>query len=167
MSFSVNELVVMALVLILGWLLGLASRSGGKKYREETLRERTRAEAAEARATAAEARIEASNTRIAELERNSHPVGAGTAGSVAAAARGGRDDLALIRGIGHRGEVQVNDSGIHRFSQLANMSDHEAATLEGRLGAQPGTIAREEWREQAAMLSKDPAAHKSRWGTSA
>jgi predicted flap endonuclease-1-like 5' DNA nuclease len=160
MSFSINELVVLALVLVLGWLLGLASRSGGAKYRDEAASER-------ARADAAEARIEASNTRIAELERNSHPVGAATAGSIAAAARGGRDDLALIRGIGHRGEVQVNDAGIHRFSQLASLSDHDAAALEGRLGAQPGTIAREEWREQAATLAKDPAAHKARWGGAA
>lgn len=160
MSFTVNQLVVLALVLVLGWLLGLASRSGGRKYREEAERER-------ARADAAEARIAASNTRIAELERNQPPIGVGTAGAVAAAAKGGRDDLSLIRGIGHQGEVQVNDAGIHRFAQLAGLSDQDAAALEGRLGAQPGTIAREEWREQAETLARDPAAHRARWGGAA
>lgn len=157
LSFTTNQLVVLVLVLVLGWLLGLASRSGGAKYRRQ-------AEAERARAEAAEARIEAANARIAELERHAPPVGAATAGSIAAAARGGRDDLSLIRGIGQRGELLLNEAGIHRYRQIADLSDHDAAALEGRLGATPGTIERGNWREQAAMLaSGDRDEHGRRW----
>ena len=160
MDFTTNQWIILALVLLLGWVLGLASRSGGARWKREAAEERRRADAADAR-------IAASNARIAELERElgNRDVGPATAASIGAAAGGRLDDLSLIRGIGRTGETRLNDLGYHRFGQIASLSDHEAAEVEGRLGADPGTIAREEWREQAALLAKDgEGAHRARYG---
>lgn len=148
MAFTTNQWAVLALVLVLGWVLGLLSRPGAGRWRREATDERRRREAAEAR-------IAAANVRIAELERESarHPIAAGTAASVGAAASGSSDDLSAIHGIGRQGETRLNGLGIHRYAELAALSDHDAADLEARLGAEPGLIARERWREQAALLA--------------
>ena len=150
MTFSFDQLVLYLLVLILGWLLGLLSRSGGAKWRRQYEAERDRRIALE---KAHVDRDAAARTRIAELERHEPAIGATTAGTVAAAASGRRDDLSLIRGIDHVEETRLNDAGIHRFVDLSRLTDADVAALEGRLGEAPGTIAREEWREQAALLA--------------
>ncbi|WP_156678345.1 hypothetical protein [Sphingomonas profundi] len=150
MAISFNQLALYFLVLVLGWLLGLLSRSRGGRWRRQYEAERDQRLALE---TAHADRDAAARARIAELERHEPAIAAGTAGSIAAAASGRRDDLSLIRGIGSAGEARLNDAGIHRFVDLSRMSDSDAAALEGRLGATPGTIAREEWREQAALLA--------------
>lgn len=147
MGFTANQWAILALVLILGWLLGLLSRSGGARWRRAYEEER------DAR-KADDARLAAARERIAELERQlaGHSVTPGTAGAIGAAAAGNRDDLALIRGVGREREIALNDAGIHNYRQLAGLSDHEAAVLETRMGLSDGLISREEWREQAAML---------------
>ena len=146
LTFTTNQLAILGLTLILGWLIGFASRTSGAKWRREAERERERAEHAEAR-------IAAANARIAELERHAGPIGPGTATAVAAAAREGRDDLSRIRGIGVERETRLNEAGYLRYRQIADLSDLEMARLEGRMGLAPGTIAREEWRAQAAALA--------------
>ena len=160
MGFTANQWAILALVLILGWLIGLLSRSGGARWRRAYEEERVARQAAETQTAAHRA-------RIAELERQSgHPVGPGTAGAIGAAAAGNRDDLALIRGIGRDREISLNDGGIYRYRQIEDLSASDAATLETRLGLKDGTIAYEEWREQAAMLrGKDLDAHRTRYGT--
>jgi predicted flap endonuclease-1-like 5' DNA nuclease len=147
MGFTANQWAIIVLVLILGWLLGLLSRSGGARWRRIAAEEQARREAAEAR-------IVTANQRIAELERDpvACPIGPGTAASIGAAASGNRDDLALIRGVGRERETRLNDVGVHNYRQLAALTDGEAADLEARLGLPAGTIAQEEWREQAALL---------------
>lgn len=150
MVISINQLALYALVLVLGWLLGLMSRSGGAKWRRQYEAER---EARLALEKAHDERDTAARARIAELERHAPAVGAGTAGALGAAAAGRRDDLSLIRGVGRSGETRLNEAGLHRFVEVSRMSDSDAAALEGRLGAEPGTIAREQWREQAVLLA--------------
>lgn len=160
MSFTANQLAVVALALVLGWLLGLLSRSGGGKWRREAADERKRREAAEARSTAAA-------SRIAELERETatRPIGTGTAAAIGAAAAGNHDDLALIHGVGRSGETRLNELGYHAYRDIADLSDTGAATLEGQLGAEHGIVAREQWREQAALLAGGKLAeHRQRWG---
>ncbi len=61
-TFTVNQWAILFLVLVLGWLLGMMSRSGGAKWRraaadERASHDKTRAE------------LKAANARIAELER--------------------------------------------------------------------------------------------------
>lgn len=147
MALTANQWAILALVLVLGWLLGLLSRSGGAKWRRAYEEE-------QAARRVAEHRLTASRERIAELEHQvaGHPIGAGTAASIGAAASGERDDLALIRGVGRSGETRLNEAGIYRYRQLADLTDTEAATLEARLGLPDGEIIRQQWREQAAML---------------
>lgn len=79
-----SEWAVLLLTLLAGWLLGLASHSGGRKWRERYSTERDAHAAsrrdAEARLTASEARLREldadrgrlaeSDARIAELERD-------------------------------------------------------------------------------------------------
>lgn len=160
MGFTTNQSAVIGLVLVLGWLLGLLSRSGGGKWRAEAIEERRRREAAEAR-------IAGANARIAELERHTagHAVVPGTAGSIGAAAAGARDDLSLIRGIGRSGETRLNELGYFRYRDIAELSDSEAAEIEGKLGADAGSVSRDEWREQAELLDSGKVAdHTRRWG---
>jgi predicted flap endonuclease-1-like 5' DNA nuclease len=159
MGFTANQWAILALVLVLGWLIGLLSRSGGAKWRRAYEEERDARQAAEAQTAA-------HRERIAELERQgAHPVGAGTAGAISAAAAGNRDDLALIRGIGRDREISLNDAGIYRYRQIEDLSASDAAAMETRLGLKEGTISYEEWREQAAVLrDKGVEAHRTRWG---
>jgi predicted flap endonuclease-1-like 5' DNA nuclease len=147
MGFTANQWAILALVLVLGWLLGLLSRSGGSRWRRAYEEEHAAREAADARAAA-------SRKRVVELERQvaGNPIGPGTATAVGAAAAGDRDDLALIRGIGRTRETTLNEDGIQRYRQIEALTDTDAATLETRLGLEQGAIAREQWREQATLL---------------
>ena len=147
MGFTANQWAILALVLILGWLLGLLSRSGGARWRRIAAEEQARRETAETR-------IAAANERVAELERQTagRPIGPGTATAIGAAASGTRDDLALIHGIGRERETRLNELGIHSYRQVATLGDGEAIDLEARLGLSANTIAREQWREQATLL---------------
>jgi predicted flap endonuclease-1-like 5' DNA nuclease len=157
LDFTPNQWAIVGLVLVLGWLLGLLSRSGGARWRRE-------ARAENAARIEAERRLEAANARIVELERLAHPVAPGTAGAIGAAAAGRRDDLALIRGIGRDREVRLNEAGLHSYHDVAALSEADARALEARLGLSDGTIARERWREQAITLRDEGVeAHRARY----
>jgi len=61
-GFTANQWAILFLVLVLGWLLGMMSRSGGARWRraaadERAAHDKTRAE------------LKAAHARIAELER--------------------------------------------------------------------------------------------------
>jgi predicted flap endonuclease-1-like 5' DNA nuclease len=150
MSFTINQWALIALVFVLGWLLGLLSRTGGR-WREAY--EEERAAHAKLRADY-ETRIAAANQRIAELERHQPAIHAGTAGAVAAAASGRRDDLTRIQGIDTAEELRLNDAGIHGFRDITAMSADQEAAIEARLGYARGRIAAERWREQADALAR-------------
>lgn len=76
--FTVNQWAIVALVFVAGWLLGLASHSGGRRWRERyaaerdahaTYRRDTDARIAAAKADA-DARVAAAEARHRELERD-------------------------------------------------------------------------------------------------
>lgn len=153
-NFGTNEWVVLFLVLVLGWLLGLVSRSGGAKWRRAYEAERD-ARIEEQRDHAAA--LATANRRITELEaERPAPVVA----PVVAPARVAtpetldlrRDDLSMIRGIGKGGERRLNANGVYRYADIAGLSPTEVTELETKLGADPGYIDQEKWREQAALL---------------
>ena len=157
-EFTANQWAILALVLVLGWLLGLLSRTGGARWRRAAADERVARQDAERRLAAAE-------TRVAEFERTAQPVVPGTAAAAGTAAAGRREDLSLIRGVGRDRETRLNEYGVHGYRDLERMSDGDAADTETRLGLPAGTIAREQWREQAATLRNEgPDAHRTRWG---
>ncbi|AEG48523.1 hypothetical protein Sphch_0829 [Sphingobium chlorophenolicum L-1] len=147
MTFTLNEIALLAIALLVGLVLGLIM-SGRGKYRrywrdEQSAHGRT--------INDRDARLTAAQERIAELERQSGPIGPGTAEAVAGAVHG-RDNLSRIHGITPQDEIALNEAGYHRYGQIAAMGSEQEATLETRLGLKPGVIAREEWREQARLL---------------
>ena len=153
-TFTTNQWAILFLALLLGWLLGLISRSGGAKWRRayETERDARIEERREHDAALATA-----NARIAELERArpatviaSDPVPPSTPGTLDLT----RDDLARIRGVGDAGERRLNSEGIYRYADLAALSPAEEHALEERMGADHGYIEQEQWREQAALLAE-------------
>lgn len=161
-TFTTNQWIIIGLVLILGWLLGLASRSGAGRWKRAYREER---DAHQAYRRENEERIRAANERIAELDRNAPIIGAGTASAIGAAARGRRDDLSQIRGIDRNLELRLNEAGISSFRDLARIDRGSEAALEGRLGLEPGRIAREAWPDQAAMLARGRVEeHQSTFG---
>jgi predicted flap endonuclease-1-like 5' DNA nuclease len=155
-AFTTTEWAILFLVFLLGWLLGLISRSN-KKWRN--LYESERDARIEAQAAHDEA-LAAANARNAELEARL-PVAARTTPAdvaVGTAATPGtldltRDDLTLIRGVSAGGERRLNAEGIHRFTDVANMTPADERALEDRLGMDAGYIEQEQWREQAALLA--------------
>jgi predicted flap endonuclease-1-like 5' DNA nuclease len=149
MSFTMNELALLLIALIVGWLLGLMM-SGRDKYRRLWHDEQVAHRAA---IKDRDARIEAANARIAELERQSGPIGPGTATAVSGAVHG-RDDLSRITGVSQAQEVALNEAGYHRYGQIATLNAEQEATLEARLGLKPGTISHEDWRGQAHELER-------------
>lgn len=167
-AFTTNQWVVVFLVLVLGWLLGLVSRSGGAKWRRAYEAERD-ARVEEQRDHAAA--LEAANARVAELERavpatavvaDRKPVVPATTPETLDLRN---DDLGLIRGIGPVGAADLNEQGIYRYSDLASMSAEDEAALEDHLGADRGYIAQERWREQAALLEQGKIdEHRAKFG---
>jgi predicted flap endonuclease-1-like 5' DNA nuclease len=191
-----TQYLVLVLCLVAGWLFGLASSSGGRKWRE-----RHHAEEIEHRRYRDEtvAELKARDTRIRELEAErdralrAAPVGTtGTyaAGAVPVAATAaaaattshthdtqrhheglggwfgwGRDNLSRIRGIDEVRERELNDRGIKTFKAIETMTADDEQALEVQLRLAPGTIAREGWREQAAMIREGrDDEHVRRWG---
>lgn len=152
-TFTTNQWVVVFLVLLLGWLLGLISRSGGAKWRRAYEAERDgRIEDSREHAAA----LEAANARIAELERAQPVVAPVVAEPVSNTETLDltRDDLARIRGVGAAGERRLNDVGVYRYADIAGLTPADEAALEEKLGADPGYIEQEQWREQAALLAE-------------
>lgn len=154
-AFNTQLWVILFLVFVLGWLLGLLSRSS-KKWRRAFEAERD-ARVEEQRENAAA--LETAQARIAELERErtvavAAPAAVPLAGSATPSSLDlRRDDLSLIRGLGPEGEQDLNEEGIYRYSQIVGMSQAEEEELEDRLGADRGYIRQEQWREQAKLLA--------------
>lgn len=151
MSFNLNEVALLLVVLVIGWLLGLMMSGRGKYRRLWQDEQAVHRSAIKDR----DARIEASHKRIAELERQSAaaPIGAG-ATTTAAGVTHGRDDLSRISGVSQAQEIALTEAGYHRYGQIAALNAEQEATLEARLGLKPGTIAQEDWRGQALALER-------------
>jgi len=149
-----NQWAILFLAFVLGWLLGLVSRSGGKKWK--------RAYEAERDARIEEQQeLEAARVRIDELETAAPavvtPAPVAPVAPVAPTATPEtldltHDDLSRIRGIGAAGQRRLNEEGIYRYSDLTALTPEEEVALERKLGADEGYIEQERWREQAAML---------------
>ena len=144
MSFTLNDIALLLVVLLAGLVLGMMM-SGRGKYRRlwqdekaahrQTIKDR-------------DARIVAADARVAELERQ-QPV------ATVPMAASGPDDLSRIGGISQAQETQLRAAGYHSYGQIAAMGAGDEAKLEQQLGLKAGTITQERWREQAAMLDKE------------
>lgn len=74
------------------------------------------------------------------------------AAAAPAAPAGGADDLKLISGVGPALEKKLNDAGITRFEQIANMSAADIETIEEQLSFK-GRMERDDWAGQAKILA--------------
>jgi predicted flap endonuclease-1-like 5' DNA nuclease len=169
-----TQFVVLALCLVAGWIFGLASHPGGRKWKE-----RYRAEEAEHRTT--RETIATRDARIRELERERdeaarHP-GTTTAAPVVAADAAatprrsssgwfgwGRDNLSRIHGIDEPTERALSGEGIKTYAAIEALTPADEAALEDRLGFGRGRIEQQQWREQAALLREgQDDEHGRRW----
>ncbi|MEZ0241982.1 MAG: hypothetical protein ACAH11_01310 [Sphingomonas sp.] len=167
---SPTQFTALVLTLLAGWLLGLGSASGGRKWRDAL--EDEAGDHANYRHQA-ETDLKEANRRVrdleAECERLKKAVTAAEAAAVAAPAaavaagddsgagwRGwfgwGRDNLSRIKGIDDAREKRLNELGIKTYREIEKMTPDDEAALEQRLEMEKGAIAKEEWREQAALL---------------
>lgn len=179
MLFSTpTQFAVLALCLVAGWLFGLASHPGGRKWKE-----RYRAEEAEHKAN--REGLMTRDARIKELERErdealrhrntgvaTAAVGTAATASVAtgSSSRGGgffgwgRDNLSRIHGIDEPTEQALRGEGIKTYAAIEGLTAADEAALEDRLGFGRGRIAQQQWREQAAMLREGhDDEHSRRW----
>jgi predicted flap endonuclease-1-like 5' DNA nuclease len=63
-------------------------------------------------------------------------------------------NLQMLKGVGPKLALQLNENGITRFDQLAGLSENEVALLDERMGAFRGRIARDRLVEQACYLAE-------------
>lgn len=173
-----TQFAVLALVLFAGWLFGLASSSGGKKWKqryreEEAAHKAYRAEVATDLKTRDERlrEVEAERDRLAKERSTAATTAAATATGAAAGSGGtgffgwGGDNLSRIRGIDAELERALSQRGIKTYRAIEGLSEADERALEDDLRLRPGTIDAERWREQAAMLrAGHDDEHRSRWG---
>lgn len=156
-DFTTNQWIIVLLVLLLGWLLGLMSRSSGRHWRRAYENEHAarttlekRFESERAAAPVSVRPVEAEHARPVAAE---HPHA--TATPVPPATERSRgDDLTRVHGIGGNHARQLQELGIHRYDDIAHLSARDEAELERRLNLHPGQIERERWREQAGLLAR-------------
>lgn len=65
------------------------------------------------------------------------------------------DNLQVLKGVGPKLALKLNENGITRFEQLARLSDNEVAILENKLGPFKGRLSRDRVVEQATYLARD------------
>ncbi|MBQ1500477.1 MAG: hypothetical protein IIZ38_19390 [Sphingomonas sp.] len=150
---TATQFAALGLTLVGGWFLGLASRSGGAKWRERYQDEEL--EHARYR-DEAEERIRALQAELATARRQAPAPAPVVEDAPGAGWRGwfgwGRDNLARIKGIDEAREKRLNELGIKTYREIEKMAPDDEAALEQRLEIAPGTIAGQGWREQAALL---------------
>jgi len=75
------------------------------------------------------------------------------------------DDLRRIKGLGPKMLTLLHTLGITRYAQIASWSDADLDELDGKLGAFAGRPRRDNWVEQARLLSSgDTGAYEARFG---
>jgi len=78
----------------------------------------------------------------------------------------GYNDLTQIRGIDSTLNNRLFGLGVTRFADIEKLSAEDEIALEQRLNVPAGFIAREQWRDQAALLrAGNFAEHSARFGT--
>ena len=82
-----------------------------------------------------------------------------------APAPGDSDDLTRLKGVGPKLVAQLHEMGITSFAQIAGWSDADIDRIDAQLGRFKGRIRRDDWVEQAKLLSGgDTAAYEARFG---
>lgn len=75
------------------------------------------------------------------------------------------DDLTRIKGVGPKLKARLAELGVTRFAQVAGWSEADIAAIDAQLGAFAGRPTRDNWVEQASLLSSgDTAAYEAKFG---
>ncbi len=91
---------------------------------------------------------------VEEQEELEEELGAAAGGNVD---HNSRDNLKLIKGVGPAIEKTLNELGIFRFSQIAEMSEYDIDRVANRLKGFRSRIHREDWMGQARELLLEKA----------
>jgi predicted flap endonuclease-1-like 5' DNA nuclease len=101
---------------------------------------------------AAEAEVAAAAVPVAEGPVAEGPIAEG-------------DDLARIKGLGPKLRATLAGLGVTRFEQIAGWSDADLDDLDSKLGSFAGRPRRDNWVEQAKLLSAgDTAGYEAKFG---
>jgi NADH-quinone oxidoreductase subunit E len=73
--------------------------------------------------------------------------------ALSSARAGGADDLKMIKGVGPKLEIMLNDLGFYHFDQIAAWSAAEVAWVNDNLAGFKGRVSRDNWVEQARKLA--------------
>jgi len=77
----------------------------------------------------------------------------------------GGDDLTRLKGVGPKLATQLRELGVTSFAQIASWNEADIDRIDDQLGRFKGRIRRDDWVEQAKMLSSgDTAAYEARFG---
>jgi predicted flap endonuclease-1-like 5' DNA nuclease len=77
----------------------------------------------------------------------------------------GGDDLGRIKGVGPKLKALLASLGVTSFAQIAGWSDEDIARIDAQLGTFAGRPKRDNWVEQAQLLSGgDTAAYEAKFG---
>ncbi len=75
------------------------------------------------------------------------------------------DDLSRIKGLGPKLAVLLGELGVTTFAQIAAWSDEDVTRIDAQLGRFAGRITRDQWVEQAKLLSAgDEAGFTEKFG---
>ena len=75
------------------------------------------------------------------------------------------DDLTRIKGLGPKISTALNALGVTRYAEIAAWTDEDVARIDAQLGAFAGRATRDNWIEQAKLLSSgDTAAYEAKFG---
>lgn len=75
------------------------------------------------------------------------------------------DDLTRIKGLGPKIAALLQGLGVSSFAQIAAWDDAEIDRIDAQLGAFAGRIRRDDWVEQARLLSAgDSAGYEAKFG---
>lgn len=75
------------------------------------------------------------------------------------------DDLTRIKGVGPKLSALLGSLGVSSFAQIAAWSDDDLARIDAQLGSFSGRPQRDQWIEQARLLSAgDMAAYEGKFG---
>lgn len=66
---------------------------------------------------------------------------------------GGADDLKMIKGVGPKLEIMLNELGFYHFDQIAGWSAAEVTWVNDNLAGFKGRVSRDNWVEQARKLA--------------
>jgi predicted flap endonuclease-1-like 5' DNA nuclease len=73
--------------------------------------------------------------------------------ALSGARNGGADDLKMIKGVGPKLEIMLNELGFYHFDQIAGWSAAEVAWVNDNLTGFKGRVSRDNWVEQARKLA--------------